>query len=81
MAQTPFNPMETLFAALRTSATRCRARDAAEVSMDTVDGWSNGIGSIEISSLVEILALAGLEIVRTDYLNAMTVLAKEGIRS
>lgn len=81
MAAHPFNPMETLRSALRDHATRVRASELTGAPLETVDGWANGIGAMDIGSLGALLALAGLEIVRTDYLSAMTVIAKHGIHS
>ena len=81
MSKQRFNPMQTLYAALRDPAIRAAASSTAVSSLETVDGWANGLGYIEMSSLPAVLALAGLEITRTDYLDALTVLAQIGIRS
>lgn len=81
MLKQRFNPMQTLYAALRDPSIRAAAGNTAVSSFETVDGWANGLGYIEISSLPAVLALAGLEITRTDYLDALTVLAQIGIRS
>lgn len=81
MSKQRFSPMQTLYASLREPTTRAAVANTAVSSLDTVDGWANGLGYIEISSLPAVLALAGLEITRTDYLDALTVLAQISIRS
>lgn len=73
----PFDPVETLRSQLRRPETKASLVQSGVVDLD-FDSIANGEGSMSLSQMVKVFSACGIEIVRSDYLNAVVVMAQVG---
>lgn len=73
----PFNPIETLRTQLRRPEVRAALTQAGVTDLD-FDAVANGDGQMSLSQMVKVFSACGIEIVRSDYLNAIVVMAQVG---
>lgn len=78
MRRHPFNPFETLSTELRRPDVRAALKVSTSVTDEQLDGIANGDGNLPMAVLSEILSACGLEMIRSDFLEALNVMAQLG---
>lgn len=78
MRRHPFNPFETLSTELRRPEVRAALKASTSLTDEQLDGIANRGGDLPMSLMPEILSACGLEIIRSDFLDAMNVMAQLG---
>lgn len=78
MRHHPFNPFEKLSTELRRPEVRAALKASTSLTDVQLDGIANGDGNLPMAVLREILIASGLEMIRSDFFEALIVMAQVG---